>query len=102
MTFENWMTQRYSSEYRKGEYRDHDMQAAFLAGINAISTPYTEGYAKGYSDGKSTRDCADCDNQLYTIGYADGVHAERERCARIAEGYDYYGTNIAAAIRRQG
>lgn len=66
MTFEGWMAQRYSAEYSSGEYRDHDMQAA-------------------YNAGRSTRDCADCDNQLYTIGCAEGVQAERERCARIAK-----------------
>ena len=111
MTFENWMTQRYSYEYSKGEYRDHDMQAAYTAGFREASdkaatlphramydagyedgvrssTPYTEGYAKGYSDGveqqhSQLRLLAEAVLEAHSKHYPQAYHVGCEAC-RVA------------------
>lgn len=87
MTFENWMTQRYSYEYSKGEYRDHDMQAAYTIGMQS-STPYTEGYAKGYSDGveqqhSQLRLLAEAVLEAHSKHYPQAYHVGCEAC-RVA------------------
>ena len=95
MTFENWMTQRYSYEYSKGEYRDHDMQAAYTAGFReasdkAATLPHRAMYDAGYEDGVQSSTPF---TEGYAKGYSDGVQVERVRCAEVAEA-SKYPTNV--------
>lgn len=96
MSFEEW----YETYERDGGelmlFNTIDLEAAYTAGALSVcgpDTPFTEGYAKGYSD---------------------GAQEERERCARVAEKtfksteakygmtWYLYHKDIAAAIRGQG
>ena len=47
--FRDWKNQ-YACDDNSHGYNIRDLYAAFTAGLQS-STPYTEGYAKGYSDG---------------------------------------------------
>lgn len=48
--FKDWKSQYACDDPSSPGYNIRDLYAAFTTGLQS-STPYTEGYAKGYSDG---------------------------------------------------
>ena len=85
--FKDWKSQYACDDPSSPGYNIRDLYAAYTAGLQS-STPYTEGYAKGYSDGveqqhSQLRLLAEAVLEAHSKHYPQAYHVGCEAC-RVA------------------